>query len=132
MHWDVGGRIIFVEPRALRVLDVINNAGIVVLVLSDVRTLHLRVGMSVDLTHDGRLNNGLRGGCEDLAVRVDWGVVSGGRGHRHRSERDVCWVVGECTDIGRDGIRAVGQRRRRTIHIYVRYMLDERRRACAR
>ncbi len=33
IHWDVGGRIILVKPRA-RVLDVINNAGIIVLILS--------------------------------------------------------------------------------------------------
>ncbi len=130
MHWDVGGRIILVEPRA-RALDVINNAGIIVLVLSDVRILHLRVGISVDLTHDGRLNNGLRGGCKDLAVRVGWGVVSGGRGHGYRSERDVGRVAGECVDMGREGICAVRQRRRRTIYVHDWHMLDERRRACA-
>ncbi len=89
------------EPRA-RVLDVINN---VVLILSDVRILHLRVGMSVDLTHDGRLNNRLRGGCKDLAVRVGWGVVSEGRGDGYRSERDVGRVAGECIDMGREDIR---------------------------
>ncbi len=135
MHWDVRGRIILAKPRT-RVLGVINNAGFIVLVLSDVRILHFQVGMSVDLTHDGRLNNGLRGGCEDLAVRVDWGVVSGGRGHRHLSEWDVYRVAGECAIvIGREGIvdiRPVGQRRRRTIYVHDWHMLDERRRACAR
>ncbi len=133
MHWDVGGRIILAKPRS-RVLDVISNARTIALVLSTVNILYFRVGMSVNLS-DGRLNNGLRGRCEDLAVRVDWGVVSGGRGHRHRIEWDVCRVAGECAiDIGREGIvdiRPVGQRRRRTIYVHDRYMLNERRRACA-
>ncbi len=124
MHWDVGGRIILVKPRA-RVLDVINNAEVIVLILGDVRIPYLR-GMSVDLS-EGRLNNGLRGGCE----RVGWGVVSGWSGHGYRSERDIGRAAGECVDMGREGNRAVGQRRRRTIHIHHWYMLDERRRACA-
>ncbi len=62
MHRIVGGQMILAKIRA-RVLDVINNAGVIVLVLSDVKIPHFRVRMSVDLTQDGRLDNGLRGGC---------------------------------------------------------------------
>ncbi len=123
IHWDVGGRIILVKPSA-RVRDVINNAGIIVLVLSDVKILHFRVGMSVDLS-DGRLNNGLWPGCEDhyVAVRVGWAVVSGWRGHWYRSERDVGRVACGCVDVR--------QRRRRTIYVHDWHMLNERCRACA-
>ncbi len=69
-----------------------NNAGVIVLVLSDVRIPYLR-GIHVDLS-EGRWNNGLRGGCKDLAIRVGWDVVSGGRGDGYRSERDIGRAAG--------------------------------------
>lgn len=86
MHWDVGGRLVLVKPR-VRVLDVMNNAKAIVLVLGDVEIPYLR-GMSVDLSHEGRLTNELRGGvgCEDLAIRVGWHIVKGWDWHGYRSE----------------------------------------------
>ncbi len=88
--------------------------------------------MSVDMS-DGRLNNGLQGGCEDhhVAIKVGWDVVSGWSGHGYLSEQDIGRVAGECVDIGREGIVNIGWSSRHTMHVHDWHLLDERRRACA-
>ncbi len=85
--------IILANSRA-RVLDV--DTEVIVLVLNAVRILHFRVGIGLDLS-DGRLNSGLRDGCEDnwVTVRVGWVGVRRGRGHVCGSEWDVRRVTGK-------------------------------------
>lgn len=68
-HRNVGDCIVVVKP-GVRVLNVMNNAEVIVLVLGEVSILHCQVGISVDMTHEGHLNNGLRGGCDDHHVRM--------------------------------------------------------------
>lgn len=83
---------ILVKSRA-RVLDV--NTEVIVLVLDVRGILQFQVGIPLDLS-DGRLNNGLRDGCENscVTVRVGWIGIRGERGHVWGSEWDVRRVDG--------------------------------------